>query len=211
MTITNYDNATKSVKTFAEGATLEHGHRTVRIMSDVWGTEEYAKYWDESEGRVKDVSIAVWEYSRSDAFMPGSATVDATTEVKEKVKKSIYKWALEAAISKLKSEAAIPVKGSVVKVVHGKTAKGTVGTVVVNMMGQYGVGYRSTTERKFGIATSDVKVKVVAKNGKTYDNYRDMVWVWARNVELVEVSEIDMDRAKEMAANEVARLTTKYN
>jgi hypothetical protein len=63
------------------------------------------------------------------------------------------------------------------------------------------MGYRSTVEDKLGIATSEVKIKVPAANGRVYDNYRDVVWVWARNCELVEVPEIDLESVKERARN----------
>ena len=42
----------ESFKDFAEGTTLYVGNRETRIMSDVWGTEYYALYWDaESKDR----------------------------------------------------------------------------------------------------------------------------------------------------------------
>lgn len=198
--ITSYSYATKSFNTFAEGATLLVSTRSIRIMSDVWGTEEYAVYWDEAEGRVRTETLATWEYSPSDAANRGTATVDATDEVKEKVRAYYYNLALESSINEAKNLAAIPVKGSVVKIVKGRNGKGAVGPIVVDITRPYGMGYRSSMERKFAIATSDVKVKVAAANGKVYENFRDVVWVWARNVELVEVPEIDMAAVKETAA-----------
>lgn len=192
MTITAFDYATKSYNTFAQGATLKKGKREVRIMSDVWGTEEFAKYWDDGEGRVRDVTLATYEYSPDTSYKPGTVEVDATAEVKNKVRQYFYDIGFAKAKEAAEQAAAIPQKGDIVKVVRGRNGKGTVGTVVVAMYSQYGMGWKSNTERKFGIATSDVKVKVVAKNGKVYENFRDMVWVWARNVELAETPEINM-------------------
>jgi hypothetical protein len=64
------------------------------------------------------------------------------------------------------------------------------------------MGYRSTVEDKLGIATSEVKVKVPGRNGQVYDSYRDIVWVWARNCELVEVPAIDLESVRKVAEDE---------
>jgi hypothetical protein len=51
---------------------------------------------------------------------------------------------------------------------------------------------------------------VVAKNGKTYNNYLDIVWVYDRNCEKINVPAIDMDavriEAKRVALHAVASL-----
>ena len=78
------------------------------------------------------------------------------------------------------------------------------------MQKPYQTGYRANLELKLGIATSDVKVKVAAANGKIYDNYRDMVWVWARNCDLVEVPEINLEEVKERAANATEWIVRSY-
>ena len=199
MTITAYSYADKTFRTFAEGATLKVETGSVRIMSDVWGTEEYATYWDETSGSIRTESLAVWEYGPSEAANRGTATVDATPEVKTKVREYLFNLALEKAVNEAKNIAARPVKGSVVKVISGRSGKGTVGPIVVDITRPYGMGYRSSLERKFAIATSDRKVKVAAANGKVYENFADVIWVWARNVELVETPEIDMSEVTSMA------------
>ena len=108
---------------------------------------------------------------------------------------------MELYTERAQNEARTMVKGSVVKVVSGRTAKGVEGPVVVVIQRPYGMGYRANMENKFAIATSDVMVDFAAKNGKVYKNHRDVVWVWARNCELVNIPEIDMAdveaRAKE--------------
>ena len=199
MTITSYSYADKTFRTFAEGATLKVETGSVRIMSDVWGTEECATYWDETSGSIRTATLGVWEYSPGEAANRGSATVDATPEVKAKVREYLFNLALEKAVNEAKNIAARPVKGSVVKVVSGRSGKGTVGPIVVDITRPYGMGYRSSLERKFAIATSDRKVKVAAANGKVYENFADVIWVWARNVELVETPEIDMNEVTSRA------------
>ena len=77
-------------------------------------------------------------------------------------------------------------RGREVRVVKGrdKSVKGSVGKVVVVKEMQYSMGYRSSVAPKLGIALDDVMVEVV-RNGKTYTNYKNMIWVWAHNCEVV--------------------------
>ena len=48
----------------------------------------------------------------------------------------------------------------------------------------YGMGYRGSMQPKLGIALDDEKVDVV-KNGRTYSSYKNMIWVWAHNCDVV--------------------------
>jgi len=178
----------KVTTTFAEGATLKVQYKTYRIMSDVWEDGLYAEYWDEAEGRVK---TADW--------IDSGSKVDATPEVMAKVKSFYYKRAYAEAKAKAEEEAQCIVKGSIVKVARGRASKGVQGKVVVSIDRPYQMGWKSVMAQKVGIATSDVMVKVPAANGRVYDNYRDMVWAWARNVDLVEVPDIDMKEVEERA------------
>ena len=175
--------------TVGEGATLKVWRDSIQVMSDMWEMGTLATYWDETEGRLQTIQ---WVKE---------GKVDATPEVLAKVNQRLYDVALESAIAQAKREARTIVKGSVVKVVKGRGDKGTVGKVVVSIERPYRMGYRATQATKLGIATSDVKVKVAAANGKVYENYKDVTWAWAMNCELVQVPEINLEEAKERARN----------
>lgn len=62
---------------------------------------------------------------------------------------------------------------------------------------------------KLGIALDDEMTTYVAKNGKTYPTHKNMIWVWARNCEVVN-PEVDIEdvtyRATSIANREVAEL-----
>jgi len=180
-----YDRETKTI---AVGATLDTWGGSIRIMSDEWASTTFASYWDEDTQRIKQISEV------------SSVTVDATPEVVAKVKNFVYAQAYAKALSDAQNEAARITKESIVKIARGRTSKGVEGKVVVTMQKPYQAGYRANLELKLGVATSDVKVKVAAANGKVYENYRDVVWVWARNCDLVVVPEIDLEAVKERAS-----------
>jgi hypothetical protein len=59
------------------------------------------------------------------------------------------------------------------------------------MDASYGMGYRASVEKKLAIATSDVKIKKPLRSGKIAEVYQDVVWVWARNVQRVDIAEIN--------------------
>lgn len=181
-----YDRETKTI---AVGATLKTWNGTIQIMSDEWASTTYASYWDEAEQRIKQICEV------------SSVTVDATPEVMAKVKNFLYNRAYQKALSEAQNEAARITKDSIVKVARGRSSKGVEGKVVVAIQKPYQTGWRSNLELKLGIATSDVKIKVPAANGRVYENYRDMVWAWARNCDLVVVPEIDLESVKERASN----------
>ena len=96
-------------------------------------------------------------------------------------------------VSKRRNIAARIEKGCTIKVVKGrKVPKGTVGKVVVTMMQEAGWwNHHRSTALKLGVATSDVMIEVVARNGKVYKNHRDMVWVWSYNCERQDVVPVD--------------------
>ena len=191
--IETYNTETKKydreTKTIAVGATLDTWNGSIRIMFDEWASTTYASYWDEAEQCIKQIA----EVSK--------VTIDATPEVMAKVKNFIYEREYVKALSDAQSEAERIVKDSIVKVARGRSSKGTEGKVVVTLQKPYQTGYRANLELKLGIATSDVKINVAAANGKVYENYRDIVWVWARNCDLVVVPEIDLEAVKERASS----------
>lgn len=184
----------KVTATFAEGTTLRVWSGTVQVMSDIWESALFAEYWDEASQSVQ-----------TDMWLD-RATVDATAEVVAKAEAWLYARTYENAFRKRQAweeqEARRIVKEARVRVVSGRTAKGLEGKVVVIIQRPYGMGYRSKVELKLAIAKSEVKVKVPGPNGRVYENYRDVEWVWARNCELVEVPAIDLESVKEVARNE---------
>ena len=192
-----YPSTEKVTKTFAVGTTLKVTYKTYQVMSDVWEQGLYAEYWDEEKGCVE---TADW--------IDSDSKVDATPDVIAKAESWLYDRKYQFSFQKRKAyeeqEARRIAKESRVRVVSGRTSKGAEGKVVVVFQRSYGMGYHSTVEDKLGIATSEVKVKVKAANGRVYDNYRDVVWVWARNCERVDIPEIDLESVKEAARNEAS-------
>ena len=49
-------------ETFAHGKVLEFGIRSCQIMSDIWGSEKYAIYWDEVSKSPKTIILDVCDY-----------------------------------------------------------------------------------------------------------------------------------------------------
>jgi hypothetical protein len=139
-------------------------------------------------------------------WKPVQITVDATDEVK----KAYHDWKVENAfqtfVENAESEAKAIQKGCVAKVVKGKNGKGTIGPVVVQMLATYGMGYHSSQEYKVAIATSDVKVKKALRSGKVAEVYQDVVWVWQRNCQRVDIAPVNKDALLEQARDVVARV-----
>lgn len=197
-------------KDFAEGATFYVGHRSTQIMSDVWGTEYYAEYWDEDSQSIKCAHLDTYEWSRSDKeYGLASATVDATEEVWRKVEQYYVDRFFRQYENEALKLAQRIIKDSIVKVVSGRQNKGAQGKVAVMIERPYGMGYRSSLEYKLGIATSEVTVDKRVGN-KVYKNYRDIVWAWARNCELAVTPDIDREtlhnHAVLSAASKIAEL-----
>jgi len=196
-----YNAETKSMveikNTYAQGCVLRKWYGSVQVMSDVWETSLFAQYWDEETATVKVVN---WI---------NEATVDASDEVIAKAKQWMYSQAYDRILDKRVREAAEEaqriVKGSRVKVVSGRTGKGLEGPVVVTIEKPYRAGYRSWIETKVGIAKSELMVKVTGRNGKTYDSYKDIEWVWARNCQLLEIPSIDLGSIRKSTKDEADR------
>ena len=166
-----------------------------RIMSDVWGYADKAIVWDKATKQPKSVYIRFCDYNWD---TPSHAEVDATKSVKAAYRKYLIEQEFKLIVSKRRNIAARIEKGCTVKVVKGrKVPKGTVGKVVVTMMQEAGWNHHRSTALKLGVATSDVMVDVVARNGKVYKNHRDMVWVWSYNCERQDV--VPVDEAKALA------------
>lgn len=153
------------------GTTLAVNHRSYQIMSDMWEDGLEAVFWDDANGRV--IRRQVLE-----------GTVDATPETLEKVRAKMIFDSVASSVSVLTADRAKIAKGDVIRVVKGRSGKGSEGKVVVIMTANYRAGWHSEAELKYGIALDDVKVPVY-KNGKVFENYANMVWAYARNVEKV--------------------------
>ena len=191
-----------------EGVTLKVVHdRNYRIMSDVWGSADWATVWDEATASPKQILVNVYDMQGPD-WKPVQITVDATDEIREKYKQWLINVEYQNLLNKAEDAARQIEKGTIAKVVKGKTGKGTIGKVVVQMLATYGMGYRSSQEYKLAIATSDVKVKKPLRSGKVVEVYQDVVWVWQRNCERIDVAKIDKDALFQTAQERVVRSLT---
>jgi hypothetical protein len=126
----------------------------------------------------------------------------------DKVKSKYRQWKIDLEATRLIEDAELAAKriekGCIAKVVKGKNGVGTVGKVVVVMSATYGMGWRSSVEKKLGIATSDVTFKKALPNGKVVDAHKDMVWVWARNAVRVDVGTVDRDAIRREVEQSIA-------
>ena len=188
-----------------EGAVLrkvvDHSYQ---IMSDIWGTADWAVVWDEATASPKHILVNVYDMN-PESWHPAAIEVDATSEVKAKY----LNWKTEREYESLLEKEEVRVrqieKGAIAEVVKGKSGKGTVGPVVVAMTAIYGMGWRSSQELKVAIATSDVKVKKALRNGKVAEVYQDVVWAWARNVIRVDIAQIDREALRQQAQERAVR------
>jgi hypothetical protein len=187
-----------------EGTTLYLKTNSERVMSDIWEFITSAYYWDKTDKRIKSVWI---DESRK-------VTLDGKLEdFRDEIFTSFYNRALEDILQRAEIAAKSPSQKNIqVKVVRGKSHKGTVGKVVVIKEMSYQMGWRSTFEDKLGIALDDEKHIVKMPNGRTYEGYKNMIWVWARNCEVVN-PQVDIkyaeESAKRLAENELHQLQLK--
>ena len=191
-----------------EGVVLKVEHdRNYRIMSDVWGSADWATVWDEATTSPKQILVNVYDMNGPD-WKPVQITVDATDEIREKYKHWMINVQYERLLEMEQTRVHQIEKGAIAKIVKGRNGKGTVGPVVVAMTAIYGMGWRSSQELKVAIATSDVKVKKALRNGKVAEVYQDVVWAWARNVQRVDIAQIDKEalwkEAQERAVRAIA-------
>lgn len=183
------------LETIAHGTVLKTGVREVRIMSDVWGSEKYAIYWDAATQKPVDVWLDTCDYG----WMYGNkvhAEVDATPEVKTAYREYLIAREVERRVRIEEDRNVVISKGCTAKVTRGKTAVGTEGKVIAVIKASYGMGYRASVENKLGIATSDVTYKKALPNGKVVDAHKDVVWVWARNCVRTDVPAVDMEAVR---------------
>lgn len=172
-------------QTLGQGTTLSAGSESVQVFFDEWAQATVARFWDGQSVKT--------------AYYAEKVVVDATPEVLAAVEQYYFSQSQAKLVKQAEEEALKIRKESLVKVVSGRQSKGAVGKVVVMIERPYRMGFRAVPALKLGIATSDEMVNVVAKNGKTYSNYKDVVWAWARNVALVSPPEPDLSEVEENA------------
>lgn len=166
------------------GSTLAVGTRTAQIMSDIWDTETFATYWDPEAGRIMTRGLYYHNEGHAEDRR-STAVVDATPEVLEAVKAYLIQEEYARAKARAEDRAREVSAEKIVRVVRGRNAVGTVGKVFRLISASYNAGWRSTVRTKAGIALNDETVMKVVGN-KTYKNYKNVVWVWAHNVEVVD-------------------------
>lgn len=178
--------------------------QSYQIMSDIWGTADWAFVWDKASASPKRVLVNVYDMNPPD-WKPVQIEVDATEEVKE----AYFNWQVknlhESLISQAEDEARRIRKGSIAEVVRGRNGKGAKGKVVVVMTAPYRMGYKAAMMEKYGIATSDVTFKKALSNGKVVDAHQDMVWAWAKNCRRVDRDPVDKDALLIEATERVKR------
>jgi hypothetical protein len=187
----------------------EYYDNNYRIMSDVWGAAHCAIVWNVEHNKPETLLLRVRDYDwDTDARVEIDATPDIKMAYHNYEYNRAYKYQFEKMQSFAESEARVINKGDIVKVVSGRKDKGLQGKVVVKIEARYGMGYRSSMEYKLGVATSDEKEQVF-RNGKVYENYKDVSWVWARNTEKVSVPAVDLEPIREAATAAACRELVK--
>jgi len=193
-------NALPVTKTIAEGSVLYCNEEYRRIMSDEWGSFPFVHFVD-AEGNLSSQEI-----ENSDTI-----TVDVSEDAYTRYYDAQYDDALSKITADTEADSKVIRKGDTAHVYKGRSGKGTIGKVVVVIDANYPISpWKSVYCCKFAIATSDRMGPVVAKNGKTYNNYLDIVWAYDLNCEKINVPAIDMDavriEAKRCAMHAVASL-----
>lgn len=173
-----------------EGRVLSSHFGYYRVMSDEWGTCQYATVWT-PEGKIQQRAL----YDNT------KVEVDATEAVKAEVKAYLTKLFLEMYVNREIRDFQKVGIGDEVEVVHGRTAKGLKGRVEAVIKRPYSMGYRAVLENKLCIPLDDEKV-TIEKYGKSYEKYVNVAWVWARNCKKLGKARITaevMDHFKQMA------------
>ena len=196
-----------SIKEIAVGCVFRIYCQDTKIWFDEWGTGKYAQYWDETRQCIMHHLLGVYGMTTDEKF--DTAEIDITPENLAKVEQFHHNSIVRELLDEQRKSAQEIVKGCQVEVYAGRTARGTVGEVVVKIERPYGMGYRSSMETKLGIATSDEMIDVEV-NGKTYKNHKDMVWVWARNCERLDVVEPDMVAIERLACSRTNIIMQQY-
>lgn len=195
---------TETITDAFKGAVIKAYSDYVQVMSDIWENMEHVVVWDEAQGKAQ-------------TFMnPAAYEVDATPEVTAKylawLGKVKFDAEYELQVRAKTQEALKPVKGDKVKVVSGRNKAPSVTEyypIVISIERPYKVGWKSVMKRKFALALSDKMGPKIGANGKTYQSYLDLLWVWEHNVELQPEIVAERTKEAEKAAWEHARVVMK--
>ncbi len=206
---TDYATSTKTVVTDYVGRSVYATIETVRVMSDIWEDQLVLKSITSEGGLTSSYLTSGYGADERREY-----AIDATESAFQDYYASRKAYRLPQLQNEDATQANMPSNRKMVKVVGGrdKTAKGKIGKVVVVKEMFYGMGYQGSMRNKLGIALDDTMVKRTLANGKTYDNYANMIWVWAHNVEVINPEQYMalpndiMDRAEQYAVNAVADL-----
>lgn len=187
------EGTTSTKRILGTGTTLFLKTQSERIMSDVWEFITSAYYWDKTDKRMK----SVWIDEKREVTIDGKLE-----ELYDEIQTSYYERALRSELEKAEVASKNPSQKNIqVKVARGKSHKGIIGKVVVIKEMPYQMGWRSSYENKLGIALDDEKHIVKMPNGRTYEGHKNMIWVWARNCEVVN-PQIDMESVEAYAKRE---------
>jgi uncharacterized protein YaiE (UPF0345 family) len=168
-----------------------------KIMSDIYGCATHVLYWDDEADEPRRATVnATEEYY---VTLPKSVVVDATPEVIEKYRQYSIDREYTQLLAEAQNDVSAVVKGCRVRVIKGVKVKiGTEGKVVVMKEGQYGMSV--------AIATSDEMIEVV-KNGRTYQNNKDVEWTYLKNIERIDPGKVNyvalVARATEIVDNKL--------
>ena len=165
-------------------------NESVQVMSDIWEYMPVA-YSINERGGIDGQAL----------YGDAIATIDVSEDAYLRHRDFVYSTNLEYLTHKWEAQAQDPAeKGRVVKVVRGKTSRGTQGKVVAVIQRPYSMGYRSSNEPKLAIALNDEMTTYTAKNGKQYPTHKNIVWVWARNCVVVSTESAPMENLKQQAS-----------
>lgn len=174
-------------------------NKSYQYMSDDWTSSDHIVYWDFEAGRPKREVINVG-YPGAQKKDFWDITVDATREVVNLYTEYLINYFSKEYEQAEKRRFEEPNKGDVVTVVAGKYSKGVTGKIVAQIYADYRTGYHTKQERKFAIALDDEMFEKKVGT-RTFMNYKNVAWVWARNVKKVEqfvLNQVEMlENAKE--------------
>lgn len=185
-------------ETAYKGAVLQTRERNGYHDSDF-----YAVVWDGN-----DLCEVEYASTRFPTYNAG-AVIDATEEVWAQVGEYCRDHLLAQVEAGTSAAARKLYKGAYVQVVAGrKVPRGTTGILFwIGSKTKY--THHATPTRKGGIATSDVKVMREGKDGKSYESYRDIVWVpnIDRNLEVINADQFITPQKSSQIIKHIMRLS----
>lgn len=181
--------------TVGVGTTAFVRAETEQVMSDVWEQITRIYYFNDAGGLS---SVYAGEKDLTH-------TLDADYDAGLKALwQYTYTNALAGHRARAEENARTPQKGDTVKVVRGRTAKGTVGKIVVMKEMLYNAGWQKRWAWKVAVAVDDAMKDWVSPQGKTYSVYANVVWVWLFNCEVLNPTP-NYERAERLAHEDADR------